>query len=61
MVHPEDMAEKTYPCIQRTKLRIGKDAWDWCALFNARIDELNCQTCEYRVSGQKPLELPKEA
>ena len=55
------MAEKTYPCIQRTKLRIGKDAWDWCTLFNARIDELNCQTCEYRVSSQKTLELPKEA
>jgi len=55
------MAEKTYPCIERTKLSIGKDAWDWCGLFNARIDELNCQTCEYRTSSHKSLELPKEA
>jgi hypothetical protein len=55
------MAEKTYPCIQRIKLRIGKDAWDWCAIFNARIDELHCETCEYRTLQQKPVELPNEA
>jgi hypothetical protein len=55
------MAEKTYPCIQRTTLRIGKDAWEWCALFNARIDELHCEKCEYRTLNQRPVELPKEA
>jgi hypothetical protein len=55
------MAEKTYPCIHRTKLRIGKDAWEWCALFNAGIDKLDCETCEYRTPIQKPLEIPKEA
>lgn len=55
------MAEKTYPCIQRIKLRIGKDAWDWCALFNAKVDELHCEKCDYRTLYQEPLELPKEA
>lgn len=55
------MANDTHPCIQKTKLRIGQDAWDWCALFNARIDQLRCEKCEYRTLYQEPLELPKEA
>lgn len=54
------MPEKTYPCIHQTKLSIGKDAWDWCALFNARMDELHCDKCEYRTLHQKRLEFPKE-
>jgi hypothetical protein len=55
------MAEKTYPCIHQTKLSIGKDAWEWCALFNARVEELHCEKCEYRTLPQKRLELPKQA
>lgn len=55
------MSEKTYSCIQRIKLRIGKDAWEWCALFNARADQLQCEKCEYRALFQEPLELPEEA
>jgi hypothetical protein len=54
------MAKRTYPCIQRTKLRIGKDTWDWCALFNAKIDQLHCEKCEYRMLYQEPFEMPKE-
>ena len=53
------MPNKTYPCIHQTKLSIGKDAWEWCALFNARVEELHCEKCEYRTLPQKRLELPK--
>ena len=55
------MVEKTYPCIQRTRLRIGGDVWDWCALFNAKTDQLNCEKCEYRSLYRTPLDLPEEA
>ena len=58
---PKTMGEKTYPCVQRIQLRIGKDAWDWCALFNAKADQLCCEKCEYRTLYQEPVELPKEA
>jgi len=54
------MSRKTYPCIQRTRLRIGDDVWDWCALFNAKIDQLQCEKCEYGTLYRKPLELPEE-
>jgi hypothetical protein len=55
------MAKKTYPCIQRTKLRIGDDVWDWCALFNGKVEEQYCEKCEYRTLYRKPPELPEEA
>gem|GEM_PF-2257473 len=55
------MDTETSPCIQRTRLRIGEDAWDWCALFNAKIDQLRCEKCEYRRLYQGHHEQPKEA
>ena len=54
------MAKETYPCIQQIKLRIGEDVWDWCALFNAKIDQLHCEKCEYRSLYQGHHELPKK-
>jgi hypothetical protein len=55
------MAKETYPCIQQIELRIGEDVWDWCALFNAKIDQLHCDKCEYRSLYQGHHELPKKA
>ena len=31
---------------------IGEDSWEWCTLFNAQTNDLNCECCEHwRISS----------
>ena len=33
-------------CIYRGMRKLGEDEWDWCYFYNAKIGDVNCETCE---------------
>ncbi len=36
-------------------MRIGEKEWEWCHLFNAKIDDVDCAKCDYqRVAEVSP-------
>jgi len=42
------MSQESEKCIYRGKIRIEKKEWSWCYLFNAKLEDLNCEKCKHR-------------
>jgi len=34
-------------CPYRGSMRIGKERWDWCYFFNAKISDIHCEDCRH--------------
>ena len=40
-------------CKYKGLMRIGDKEWEWCFLFNAKIEDLNCEKCRHKTSAEK--------
>ena len=36
-------------CKYKGKVNLGDVEWDWCFYYNAKIDDVNCETCAQAV------------
>ena len=36
-------------CKYRRSMRIGDREWEWCFLFNAKTEDLNCEKCRHKT------------
>ena len=43
------MSKAEVDCKYKGLMRIGDKKWEWCFLFNAKIEDLNCEKCRHKL------------